>query len=133
MPSYYHVAGKKAFIDAIKNHTFRAAFYTSIHGVNAAGAYTPDGEVLPGKGYSSGGAILTGARAGIDVETAWLTFDDPVWPAATFTATHMLIYDATMGNAAHAIIDLGGEKTGQGGNFTYAFLEPTAETALIRL
>ncbi len=132
MASFYHVAGKLAFLDALVDHTWRAAYYTSIAAILAAGRYTPDGEVAPGKGYATGGVILTGARTGIDEQTAWMTFDDPTWPAATFTASFLVIYDATA-PAVHAIIDLGGEKTGQGGNFTYAFLEPSAETALIRL
>ncbi len=137
MPSFYHVAGKKSLLDAVAAHPWRAVLYTSASAVKAAGGYTPDGEVPPGKGYSTGGVLLTGCRTGTATgidgqEYAWMTFDDPVWPAASFSAAYMLIYDAATG-AAHPVIDLGGEKTGQGGNFTYAFLEPSAETALIRL
>jgi hypothetical protein len=127
-------AGKKALLDATLSHSWKAALYTADAKLNTISvAYSPAGEVPNDEGYTAGGVSLTGAATGSAFGVAWLDFDDPAWPQATFTARYMLIYDASDSNRAYAVIDFGANKTGQGGNFTYEFPLPDAINAIIRL
>lgn len=75
-------------------------------------AYTPNqdahryksavtGEVS-GSGYTAGGVTLAGVTVTYDAATNTLKLDadDASWPAATITARHAVIYDATPGSDA---------------------------------
>lgn len=94
--------------------------------------YDPVEEVT-GTGYTAGGARLTGFRAALDGDVAYLDFDDPAWTGATITARGGLIYNASRENRAVAVIDLGAEQGSVNGTFRVLFPRPNGQTALIRL
>jgi hypothetical protein len=59
--------------------------------------YTTTGEVT-GTGYTAGGKLLTGSNVTQVGNTAILTFSNPKWTGATFTADAAIIYDADNSN-----------------------------------
>jgi hypothetical protein len=134
MANVFCAAGKKALLDAVVRHNWKAALYTADAKLNTISvAYSPAGEVPTGQGYTAGGVVLVGASTGSAFGLAWLDFDDPAWPQATFTCRYMQIYDASDSNRAYAVIDFGANKTGQGGNFIAEMPAADAINAVIRI
>jgi hypothetical protein len=135
MASSFCTAGKKAALDAVVAHTWKAALYTSSSTIDATTpVYTATNELANSGGYTTGGLALTGAATGSGSGTAWLDFNDATWAAASFTgARFMLIYDSSDSNRAYAVIDFGADKAGQGGNFIYVFPVADASNAIIRI
>lgn len=90
--------------------------------------YTTSNEVSGG-GYVAGGVLMTGATIATSGFTAYVNFDDVLFSAAV-TARCALIYNASKGNKAIAVLDFGSDKTSS--NFTVTMPSNTATTALIR-
>jgi hypothetical protein len=96
-------------------------------------AYTTQGEIS-GTGYTAGGQALAGVQVlGPAAQTAYVTFNNPVWSGSTLVARGALIYNKTFANNAVAILDFGSNKYSNQGNFTVVFPSPGPTTALIRL
>lgn len=118
-------------------NTFKIALYTSTASLSATTtAYFSTGEVI-GTGYTAGGNILTvnvtptsGSSSGT---VAYLGFLDANWSLATFTAAGALIYNATNGNRAVAVLSFGGNKTVSNGVFTVQFPAAGPTTAIVRI
>ena len=116
--------------------TFKIALYTSSATLSASTtAYTTTDEVSSsGTNYSAGGKTLTISQAPTYTSTtAWLDFDDVTWDSAMITANGALIYNATQGNKAVAVLAFGGDKTSTAGNFTIQFPAATSTTAILRI
>jgi hypothetical protein len=140
MANVFCAAGKKALLDATLGHRWKAALYTADAKLNTISvAYATAGEVPNGNGYAAGGVSLTGASTGSAFGVAWLDFDDPSWPQATFTCRYMLIYDASDSNRSYGVIEFTDDngkpqnKTGQGGNFVAEMPPSDAIHALVRI
>src|SRR5512146_1250095 len=73
------------YLQANSNMTLNTPTYTSV------------GEIV-GTGYTAGGQLLTGATVTQVGNTAILTFADPSWTGAVFTADACIIYDADNSN-----------------------------------
>lgn len=131
----FTTAGKKALLDSVARHTWKAALYTAKAKLDASTArYTTAGELRNGDGYTTGGLTLTGAATGSANDTAWLDFADATWNNAAFSgARYLMIYDATDSDRSYAILDFGADKAGQGDDFTYKFPPATADAAIIRI
>jgi hypothetical protein len=115
---------------------FKIALYTSSATLSASTtAYTTSDEVSSsGTNYAAGGKTLTISQAPTFTSTtAWLDFDDITWDSATITANGALIYNATQGNKAVAVLAFGGDKTSTAGNFTIQFPAATSTTAILRI
>jgi len=115
---------------------FKIALYTSSATLDASTtAYTTSNEVSSsGTNYVAGGKTLTISQAPTFTSTtAWLDFDDITWDSATLTANGALIYNATQGNKAVAVLAFGGDKTSTAGNFTIQFPAATSTTAILRI
>ena len=115
---------------------FKLALYTSSATLGATTtAYSAADEVSSsGTNYPTGGLTLTISQAPTFTSTtAWLDFDDLTFPSATLTANGALIYNATQGNKAVAVLAFGGDKTSTAGNFTIQFPAPTSTTAILRI
>jgi hypothetical protein len=115
---------------------FKIALYTSSASLDAATtAYTTSNEVSSsGTNYVAGGKTLTISQAPTFTSTtAWLDFDDITWDSATLTSNGALIYNATQGNKAVAVLAFGGDKTSTAGNFTIQFPAATSTTAILRI
>jgi hypothetical protein len=93
------------------------------------------GEVANGGGYSTGGEILTVSQIPTDGgsgTTAFISFANVTWSAATITARGALIYNST-DDTAVAVLDFGSDKTSTAGDFTINFPTANATDAIIRI
>ena len=115
---------------------FKIALYTSSATLDASTtAYTTSNEVSSsGTNYVAGGKTLTISQAPTSSgTTSFIDFDDLTFPSATITAHGALIYNATQGNKAVAVLAFGGDKTSTAGNFTIQFPAAAASTAILRI
>ena len=115
---------------------FKLALYTSSATLDSTTtAYTTSNEVSSsGTNYTAGGLTLTISQVPTSTSTtAWLDFDDLTFASATLTANGALIYNATQGNKAVAVLAFGGDKTSTAGNFTIQFPAAAASTAILRI
>lgn len=109
--------------------TLKIALYTGNADLNAdTAAYTTSNEVSGG-GYTAGGVALTGVTINTSGYTAYVNFNNVSF-SASVTARCALIYNASKGNKAIAVLDFGSDKTSS--NFTVTMPSNTATTALIR-
>jgi hypothetical protein len=116
--------------------TFKLALYTSSATLDATTTvYSSSDEVSSsGTNYTAGGLTLTISQAPTSTSTtAWLDFDDLTFPSATISANGALIYNASQGNKAVAVLDFGGTKTSTAGNFTIQFPTANSTSAILRI
>lgn len=114
-------------------NTFKIALYTSSATLSAATTvYTTSNEVV-GVGYTAGGINLTGTTVSLTGTIAFVDFNDAVWTGSTITARGALIYNASSGNKAVAVLDFGSDKTSTTGDFTVQFPTNDSSSAIIRL
>jgi beta-glucosidase/6-phospho-beta-glucosidase/beta-galactosidase len=66
-----------------------------------------------------------------DGYAAWVSFDNPEWDPAAFTARCGLLYNATKANRSIVVLDFGADKTAVT-KFTVQLPQATATSALIR-
>ena len=111
--------------------TIKLALYTAEASLGASTTvYGTTNEVV-GTGYMAGGEVLTGATVLTSGTTAYVDFNNAVWPVANFTARGALIYNASKGNKSIAVLDFGADKTTTT-SFTVQMPANTATFALIR-
>ena len=126
---------KKALITGVHQpgDDYRIAFYSAAAKIGpTTKAYTTDGEIK-GVGYTTGGVALKGHRTGIIGKNAFITFDDVILKSATFSAAGAMIYNASKGNAALIVLNIGSEKHVYNSTFELKFPKPTETSALILL
>lgn len=111
---------------------YKIALYTSAAELGKdTKSYTAINESA-GQGYDAGGMDLSGYRAGLIGDTAYISWDqDPLWPVCSITARGCLIYNASKGNKAVAVFDFGNDYTAISGSFV-AVLPPLGK-ALVRV
>ena len=118
------------------SQTFKIALFTSSATLDATTtAYSTTNEVS-GAGYTAGGntlSISTNPTNGGSGTTAYLSFSDTTWSAATLTARGALIYQSGGSNPAVAVLDFGADKTSTAGDFTIQFPTADASNAIIRV
>jgi hypothetical protein len=120
-----------AGVHDLTTDTLKMALYEASADLGVATtAYTATGEIS-GAGYTAGGVTLTGVSIGSSGGTAWVTFDNPSWTGASFTARGALIYNSSKANRAIAVLDFGADRTTTG-TFTVTLPVASATTALIR-
>jgi hypothetical protein len=111
--------------------TIKIALYTANADLSAATTiYTATEEVV-GTGYTAGGNTLTGATVQSSGTTAYVSFNNSTWNPAAFTTRGALIYNASKGNKAIAVLNFGNDKTCTS-TFTVTMPANTNTTALIR-
>ena len=111
--------------------TIKMALYYSTATLGASTTvYTATGEVS-GTGYSAGGKVLTGVTVAAANNVAYVNFANATWSPATFTCRGALIYNASKGNKAIAVLDFGADKTATN-SFTVQMPVTGPTTALIR-
>ena len=126
---------KKALITGVHQpgDDYRIALYSASAKIGpTTKAYTTDGEIK-GMGYTAGGVALKGHRTGIIGKNAFITFDDVILKSATFSAAGAMIYNASKGNAALIVLNIGSEKHVYNSTFELKFPKPTETSALILL
>lgn len=111
--------------------TLKIALYTANANLDAATTvYTTTEEVI-GTGYTAGGQTLTGVTVESSGTTAYVNFANVTWNPASFTTRGALIYNASKGNKAIAVLNFGNDKTCTT-TFTVTMPANTNTTALIR-
>jgi hypothetical protein len=126
---------KKEILDGthLSSNTYKIALYTSSATLDkTTTAYTATNEVANGSGYTTGGATLSGFTSALTSDTANLTWTDPSWASASFTARGALIYNSSVSNKAVMVIDFGADVTATNGTFTVD-LPASGASALIRI
>lgn len=114
----------------LANNTIKLALYTGNASLGADTTnYSTANEVVA-SGYTAGGNTLTGVSISSSGYTAIVNWDNTSWTAA-LTARCALLYNASQGNAAIAVIDFGADKTSTT-TFLVTMPANTATTALIR-
>jgi hypothetical protein len=112
--------------------TLKMALYLGSANLGAATTvYTTAGETS-GAGYVAGGNTLTGVTVLTSGTTAYVDFANSSWNPASFTARGALIYNASKGDKAIAVLDFGADKTTTT-VFTVQMPANTATNALIRI
>lgn len=119
--------------------TFKIALYTALATIGPdTTTYTPTAEVV-GAGYTAGGNTLsisafpTSATNNAGLPTAFTSFDNTTWAAASFTARGALIYNSSKGNTSVAVLDFGADKTVSNGPFVIIFPTADATSAIVRI
>ena len=111
------------------------ALYTAFADINEnTTAYSSDNEIS-GTGYTAGGQALSNVTINSTSNgIVYVSFSNPMWDPAQFTARGALIYNTTKSNASIAVLDFGSDKTQAGNNtFTVTLPPDTASSALIRI
>lgn len=106
-------------LEQMRSDEFRMALYDKSAELGfETMAYTPKGEVKA-RGYAAGGKVLTGARLIRSGERGVaITWDSPVWPDSEIKAHGAMIYNATRGHIAIAVLDFQKEVTSTDAEFT---------------
>ena len=117
----------------LNTDVIKIALYTSAAVLDATTtAYTTLNETT-GTAYVAGGTTLTGATITTSGTTAFATFDNSLWSAASFVARGALIYNSSKANRAIAVLDFGGDQTVSAGDFAVIFPAANATDAIIRI
>jgi hypothetical protein len=87
-----------------------------------------------GSAYSAGGVSLTIATAATSSgTTAYLSFNNPSWTTASFSAAGCMIYNSSKSNKAVGVWDFGGPFTVSAGTFTINMPAADSTHAIIRI
>lgn len=111
--------------------TLKIALYTANANLGADTTIYTITEEITGTGYTAGGEILTGVTVSSSNGVAYVGFNNVTWDPASFTTRGALIYNASQGNKAIAVINFGNDKTCSS-TFTVTMPANTYTTALIR-
>ena len=116
--------------------TFVLALYNGDANLGAGTTvYTTNNELPTGLGYIRPGQVMTGVGVVVSGTTAYVTFDNVVWTAASFNARGALIYNSSKSNKSVALLNFGDDKISNPTTNTFTVQMPvaTATTALIRI
>lgn len=96
--------------------------------------YTSANEVV-GVGYTATGQILTGVTVSLSesLGIAFVSFNNPTWPAATFTTRGALIYNSSKAGKSIAVLNFGLNQTMLSQQFQIQLPTNDAESAIIRI
>jgi hypothetical protein len=112
--------------------TLKIALYTGNATLNeSTTAYSSTNEVV-GTGYTAGGVTITGVTVNSSEYTAYVSFNNPNWTSASFTARAALIYNSSKADRSIAVLDFGADKTVSNNTFTVTLPTNSATDALIR-
>jgi len=113
------------------NDTLRIALYTSAANLGEATTVYAVGSEVSGGGYTAGGVVLSNVTINTSGNTAYVSFDNPVWSPASFTCAGALIYNASKANRSIAVLSFGSDKTATN-SFTVEMPPNTVDSALLR-
>lgn len=137
MPIYSAVPDsfKREILDAVHDpdDDYKIALFESFADLGAeTTSYSEQRGEVEGAGYTKGGVSLRQRTTGLSGSTAWMTFANPRWTAASFTAHGALIYNASKSNRAVAVINFGKDHTCTNGSFDMS-LPPAGADAIVRV
>jgi hypothetical protein len=115
------------------NDTLKIALYTSLANLGPdTMEYSVTNEVS-GVGYIAGGLILSNVTVSQGEGIAYVDFDNPTWPASSFTTRGALIYNSSNANKAMFVLDFGMNQTTVNENFVLDLPANNPTFALIKL
>lgn len=119
-------------IHNLTTDTLKIALYTANASLDSSTtAYDTTNEIT-GTGYTAGGVTITGVTVNSSGYTAYVSFNNPSWPSASFTARAALIYNSSKANRSIAVLDFGSNKTVSSNTFLITLPTNNASDALIR-
>ena len=118
-------------IHDLDTDTLKIALYTASATLGPSTTVYTTADEVAGLGYPAGGIVLTNVQVLLSGTTAYVTFDNPTFPAASFTCRGALIYNSSKADRAIAVLDFGSDKTANG-TFTIQMPAATATSALLR-
>ena len=131
---------KKELMEAVHNfknsggNTFRLALYTNSASFTAATTAYTDSNEVSGTNYTAKGNELTRVDPTTSSTTAFTDFADTTWSSSSITARGGLLYnDSASGDPSVIILDFGGDKTSDAGDFTVSFPTASSSAAIIRI
>ena len=92
--------------------------------------YTTAGEST-GSGYTAGGIELENLGVSVSGTIAYTNWNSPNWGLVTLSMAGGLIYNASKGNKAVAVMNFGGLYTYEDANLTVPFPANTSTTAVV--
>jgi hypothetical protein len=115
--------------------TYKIALYTNSANLDAGTSVYSTSNEVASVNYTAGGQNLTISTTPTSGgTTAFLSFASPVtWSGVSFTARGALIYNATEGNKAVAVLSFGTDQVVSGGDFNIIFPAATSTTAILRI
>ena len=117
----------------LSSNTLKMALYTGFATLGPTTTVYENTYETSGTGYTVGGETLAnGSIASSANGIVYVSFSNPSWSNASFTARGALIYNATQSNSSVAVLDFGADKTCSNQTFTVTLPANTATTALIR-
>ena len=119
-------------IHDLTTDTLKIALYTNSATLNETTTVYSTTNEITGTGYTAGGATITGVTVNSSGYTAYVSFNNPSWTAASFTTRAALIYNSSKSNRSIAVLDFGSDKTVSNNTFVVTLPANTAADALIR-
>lgn len=117
----------------LTSNTLKMALYTGFATLGPTTTVYSSEYETSGVGYTAGGNTLANVSiASSSNGIVYVSFSNPSWSNASFTARGALIYNATQSNSSVAVLDFGADKTCSNQTFTVTLPANTATTALIR-
>jgi hypothetical protein len=119
-------------IHNLTTDTLKIALYTGNATLNESTTVYFTTNEITGTGYTAGGVTITGVTVNSSGYTAYVSFNNPSWTSASFTARAALIYNSSKANRSIAVLDFGADKTVFSSTFTITLPTNNATDALIR-
>ena len=117
----------------LSSNTLKMALYTGFATLGPTTTVYENTYETSGTGYTVGGEALANVSIASSANgIVYVSFSNPSWSNASFTARGALIYNATQSNSSVAVLDFGADKTCSNQTFTVTLPANTATTALIR-
>ena len=116
----------------LETDTLKIALYTASANLNQDTTVYSTANEISGTGYTAGGKELSNVTVSLTGGTAYVSFDNPSWNPASFTARCALIYNSSKSNKSIAVLDFGSDKTTTT-LFTVQLPANTPADALIRI
>lgn len=117
----------------LSSDTLKMALYTGFATLGPTTTVYENTYETSGTGYTVGGETLANVSIASSANgIVYVSFSNPSWSNASFTARGALIYNATQSNSSVAVLDFGADKTCSNQTFTVTLPANTATTALIR-
>jgi hypothetical protein len=115
--------------------TFKIALYTSSVTLDATTTVYSSTNEVASANYTAGGLnLVVSTTPTSGGTTAFISFASPVtWSNVSFTTAGALIYNATDGNRAVAVLSFGTPQVVSGGDFNIIFPAAAASTAILRI
>lgn len=119
----------------LEGDVLKIALYTSAADLGPYTTVYSTANEISGGGYTAGGEVLINVTVNVSqtLNVAYVSFDNPTWPASSFTTRGALIYNFTKANKSIAVLNFGSDQTTLNQAFQIQLPTNNPETALIRI